>query len=263
MKHDIVYYAKHRHTAKAYDPNKVISAEDIEKVKELLRYSPSSTNWQPWHFILASTPEGKARIAKSTEEKYQFNRKSILNASHVVVFCSKLDADEAHMLKVWNQEDKDGRFADNPERKKLNYAGRTLFTNLHKQDFKDAQHWMDKQVYLNIGQFLLGVATLGIDATPMEGIDTKVLDIEFGLRAKGYSSLVVVPIGYHHEQEDFNAKLPKSRLPYSEILTERTPFSQRLCHPPAPSTAGLTYVLSPPESPASAHQTADIHSVVI
>ena len=94
-----------------------------------------------------------------------------------------------------------------------------MFVNMHKHDYKDLQHWVDKQVYLNVGQFLLAVSTLGIDATPMEGIEVAVLDEEFGLREKGYTSLVVVPIGYHSE-EDFNAKLPKSRLPYSEILTE-------------------------------------------
>lgn len=221
MNNDITHYAKTRYTAKAYDTNKKIPDTDIEKVKELLRFSASSTNWQPWHFILASTPKGKARIAKSTEEKYPFNKNSILNASHVVVFCSKLEADEAHMLKVLEQEDKDGRFATDPEiYKPQTHVARTLFTNIHKHDLKDVQHWMDKQVYLNLGQFLLGVATLGIDATPMEGVDTQVLDAEFGLREKGYTSLVVVPIGYHHEDEDFNAKLPKSRLPYSEILTE-------------------------------------------
>ena len=54
----------------------------------------------------------------------------------------------------------------------------------------------------------------------MEGIDIAVLDETLGLRDKGYSSLVVVPIGYHDAENDFNADLPKSRLPYSEILTE-------------------------------------------
>ncbi len=221
MEKDIVYYAHNRHTTKAYDPDKKISEKNIEKVKELLRFSPSSTNWQPWHFVIASTPEGKARVAKSTEEKYPFNKNSILNASHVVVFCSKLEADEKHMLKVLEQEDEDGRFTADPETyKPQTHGARTLFTNIHKHDLKDAQHWLDKQVYLNLGQFLLGVATLGIDATPMEGIDTKVLDEEFGLRERGYTSLVVVPIGYRQDEEDFNAKLPKSRLPYSEILTE-------------------------------------------
>ena len=79
---------------------------------------------------------------------------------------------------------------------------------------------MDKQVYLNGGNFLLGVAALGIDATPMEGIDMDVLDAEFGLREKGYRSLFVVPIGYSDPDEDYNAALPKSRLPLAEIVTE-------------------------------------------
>lgn len=218
---DITYYAKRRHTAKAYDPSRKISDENVEKIKELLRYSPSSTNAQPWHFILASTGEGKARVARATENLYPFNRKSIVDASHVVVFASRLAIEEDFLLQVLKQEEKDGRFDGDPEAFKAQmHAGRSMFVDLHKQDMKDAQHWMDKQVYLNIGQFLLSVATLGIDATPMEGIETKVLDEEFGLREKGYSSLVVVPLGYRDPKADYNAALPKSRLEYSDILTE-------------------------------------------
>ncbi len=221
MNYDITHYAKTRHTTKAYDPSKKISPENIEKIKELLRFSPSSTNMQPWHFILAGTNEGKARIAKSTERLYPFNKASIINASHVVVFASRLELPETFLLHVLEQEEKDGRFAGDPNTfKPQMHAGRSMFANIHKQDMKDVQHWMDKQVYLNIGQFLLGVAALGIDATPMEGIETAVIDAEFGLREKGYSSLVVVPLGYRDEEKDFNAKLPKSRLPYADILTE-------------------------------------------
>ncbi|QEG22659.1 oxygen-insensitive NAD(P)H nitroreductase [Mariniblastus fucicola] len=217
---DITYYAKKRYTAKAYDREKKISPENISKVKELLRFSPSSTNAQPWHFILASSEEGKDRIANSTDDLYPFNSPSIRNASHVVVFASRLAIEEDFLLRVLQQEDRDGRFAADPSFKMKMHGGRKMFVNLHKQDYKDVQHWIDKQVYLNIGQFLLGVATLGIDATPMEGIDVKVLDEELGLREKGYSSLVVVTLGYHDPEEDYNANLPKSRLPYAEILTE-------------------------------------------
>ncbi|HAR50715.1 MAG TPA: NAD(P)H nitroreductase, partial [Roseovarius nubinhibens] len=84
----------------------------------------------------------------------------------------------------------------------------------------DAQHWMDKQVYLNLGNFLLGVAALGIDATPMEGVDTQALDAEFGLRDKGYGSLFVVPIGYADTEADYNRALPKSRLREEDIMLE-------------------------------------------
>ena len=220
MNYDITHFAQKRYSAKAYDPNKKISQEDITKVKELLRFSPSSVNSQPWHFILAATSKGKERIAKSTDRLYPFNKASILNASHVVVFCSRLEIDEAYLSHILEQEEKNERFAFDPETLKSRVSeGRSMFVNMHKHDYKDLQHWVDKQVYLNVGQFLLAVSTLGIDATPMEGIEVAVLDEEFGLREKGYTSLVVVPLGYHSE-EDFNAKLPKSRLPYSEILTE-------------------------------------------
>ncbi|WDR05276.1 hypothetical protein PSQ90_13400 [Devosia rhodophyticola] len=50
----------------------------------------------------------------------------------------------------------------------------------------------------------------------MEGIEVKILDEEFGLREKGLSSLVVVPIGYRDAAADFNAALPKSRLTYAD-----------------------------------------------
>ena len=42
---------------------------------------------------------------------------------------------------------------------------------------------------------------------------------EFGLREKGYAALVVVALGYSDPEKDYNAKLPKSRLPCSDILT--------------------------------------------
>jgi nitroreductase/dihydropteridine reductase len=220
MEHDIAHYAKNRHTVKAYDPDKKISDDNVGKMKELLRFSASSTNAQPWHFILASTDEGKKRIAKANESMFPFNNPSILAASHVVIFCSRLTIEEDHLSKVLEQEEADGRFAADPAFKEQMDGGRKMFINLHKHDYKDVQHWMDKQVYLNIGAFLLGVSTLGIDATPMEGIDIKSIDEEFGLRDKGYTSLVAVTLGYNDPEKDYNENLPKSRLPYSEILTE-------------------------------------------
>lgn len=206
-----------RYSTKEFDPNKKVSDEDFEQVKALLRMSPSSTNIQPWHFILASTEEGKKRIAKGTEGFFHFNSKKVTDASHVVVFCSKTDADEEYMQHLLAKEDADGRYP-NEEIKQGMYGGRNIFTNMHRYDFKDLSHWLEKQVYLNIGSFLLGVATLGIDAVPMEGIDLKVIDEEFGLREKGFTSITAVAIGYRTET-DFNAKTPKSRLSEEEIFT--------------------------------------------
>lgn len=220
MEHDITHYAKTRHTVKAYDASKKIPAETFEKVKELLRFAPSSVNGQPWHFIVASSDEGKERVAKATDDFYPANSPSIRGASHVVVFCHKTDMEDDYLLKILDREDKDGRFDVDSAFKDKMHGGRSMFVGIHKNDLKDVAHWTAKQMYLNLGAFLLGMAALDIDATPMEGIDTKILDEEFGLPEKGYAATVVVTLGYRDEANDFNATLPKSRLPYEDILTE-------------------------------------------
>ncbi|MAU16133.1 MAG: oxygen-insensitive NAD(P)H nitroreductase [Muricauda sp.] len=207
-----------RYTTKEFDPTKKISSENEENIKALLQMSPSSVNSQPWHFIIASTEEGKKRLAKGTDGFFSFNKPKVLNASHVVLFCARTEIDNSYLKHVTDIEDEDGRYAKE-EFKKQNLGAAHIFTNIHKYDLKDVQHWMEKQVYLNIGNFLLGVAALGIDAVPMEGIDVKALDEEFGLREKGYTSLVMVGLGYR-SANDFNASLPKSRLPKEEIFTE-------------------------------------------
>ncbi|WP_025154268.1 oxygen-insensitive NAD(P)H-dependent nitroreductase NfsB [Morganella morganii] len=206
-----------RYSTKSFDPAKKISDEVMNSIKTLLRYSPSSVNIQPWHFIIAASEEGKNRIAASTHPGFEFNTAKITDASHVVLLCAKTDVDEAYMNSVLDQEDKDGRYAT-PEHKAMNNSGRTFFVNLHKETLGDLPHWAAKQVFLNMGTLLLGASALGVDAVPMEGMDFNTLDTEFGLSAKGLAPVAVVSLGYRKE-DDFNAALPKSRLPEEQIIT--------------------------------------------
>jgi len=215
---NIMKAALSRYSTKAFDASRIINENDINEVKNLLRLSPSSTNAQPWHFVIASTDAAKKRIAKSTAGFYTFNENKVLDASHVVVFCAKTDIDENYLKQVLKKEQEDGRF-NGMEAMNGMHQGRSYFVNMHRFDFKDIKHWMEKQVYLNVGNFLLGVSALNIDAVPIEGFDAKILDEALGLRERGYTSLVIVPIGYR-SQEDFNAILPKSRLSFNDILTE-------------------------------------------
>ncbi len=130
---DIISVALKRHSTKAFDASKKLTPEQAEQIKTLLQYSPSSTNSQPWHFIVASTEEGKARVAKSAAGNYVFNERKILDASHVVVFCAKTAMDDAWLKLVVDQEDADGRFAT-PEAKAANDKGRKFFADMHRKD---------------------------------------------------------------------------------------------------------------------------------
>lgn len=208
---------KTRYTSKAFDPSRKIPAETFAQLETLLRYAPSSVNSQPWHFVVASTEEGKARLAKAAQGGYAYNEAKIRNASHVVVFCIRRDLDAEHLAAVLEQEDKDGRFAT-PEAKAGQHKSRSFYVDLHRNEYKDAQSWAEKQLYLAFGTLLLGAAALEVDACPMEGFDAKLLDEELGLSAKGLTSVVLAGLGYR-SSEDFNAKLPKSRLPADVVIT--------------------------------------------
>lgn len=214
---DILNVLKTRYSAKAFDSSKKLTEEQLSQIEDLLQLSPSSTNIQPWHFVIATTDDAKKRIVdKACQGFFSFNAEKVLNASAVVIFSSKVDLTQEYLLHVLDKEEKDGRFPSK-EFKDQNHWGRNTFSHMHKLDYKDFQHWADKQVYLNLGNFLLGTASLGLDSLTMEGVDLKALDLEFGLREKGFTSSFVVAVGYHSE-EDFNKDLPKSRLPKAEII---------------------------------------------
>jgi nitroreductase / dihydropteridine reductase len=213
---DITRIAAERYTTKAFDPQKRIEPMLMEKLQTLLHLTPSSINSQPWHFIIAASNEGKAQIARAAHGPYGANEAKILDASHVVVLCANDGWSDAHMQEVVECEDEDGRFAS-AEAKEKTFAGRNFYVNLHKE-LGDTQSWMEKQVYIALGSLLFGAAALGIDATPIEGFDRTVLDKELGLKKRGLTSVVIAALGYR-SADDFNANLPKSRLPVDQIIT--------------------------------------------
>ncbi len=213
---DIIKALNTRYSTKEFDSSKKLSEEQITQLEDLLQLSPSSTNIQPWHFVIATTQEGKKRITKGAQGFYSFNEQKVLDASAVIIFSSQVDLTEDYLQKVLLKEEADGRFPQK-EFKAQNHGARSIFATMHKLDYKDYQHWADKQVYLNLGNFLLGVAALGLDAIAMEGFDLKALDEEFNLREKGYTSSIVVAVGYHSDN-DFNRDLPKSRLSKEDII---------------------------------------------
>lgn len=206
-----------RYTTKAYDPDRKISAELMEQLQTLLRFAPSSTNSQPWHFVITASDEAKANIARATTGPYVGNEAKVKNASHVVVLCARTELGDAHLQRVLEQEERDGRFKT-PDAKAVQQRGRGFYVNMHRNELHDTQQWMEKQVYIALGTLLLGAAALGIDATPIEGYDHATLDEALGLRERGLKSVVMAALGYR-SAEDFNAALPKSRLPAEAIFT--------------------------------------------
>ncbi|WP_116138297.1 oxygen-insensitive NAD(P)H nitroreductase [Trinickia diaoshuihuensis] len=206
-----------RHTVKAYEAGKSLPDAQVETLLTALHQSPSSVNSQPWHFVVASTAEGRARIAAATTGAYAYNEQKVINASHVIAMCMRIDLDDSHLEAILERESADGRFKTLEMRAGQDKSRRS-YVDMHKYERRDTAQWMEKQVYLALGGLLLGAAVLGIDATPMEGFDSRALDASLGLRERGLTSVVLVSLGYRSD-EDFNAGLPKSRLPRDQVFT--------------------------------------------
>jgi len=212
---NIAELVRSRHTCKAYDPQRPLSEEQLAQLQEILLYSPSSVNSQPWHFFLVTSEAGKDKLVPALTEH---NMEKVRSAPLTVVIATKTELDDAHLQALLAQEDLDGRFGGNEEAKKGADGARRYYVGLNSTSAQKQQEWMARQAYIALGFLLMGAATLELDATPIEGFFPEKLDAALGLTELGLKSVVVASVGYGSEQ-DFNAALPKSRLPAEQVLT--------------------------------------------
>lgn len=206
-----------RKTSKAFEAGRSLTSEQSAAVRELLRMSPSSTNAQPWHFFIASSEESKRRVAAGAAGHFAYNEPKIMNAAEVVVLCARTRLDESYLVSVLDQETRDGRLA-NDEARTNQHNVRKGYVQKHEAA-GTLVDWASRQVYIALGFLLLGAAEMGVDACPIEGFDCAAVNAELGLAAQGLTSVVLVALG-HKSAADFNAALPKSRLPESAVVTE-------------------------------------------
>lgn len=195
---DFLQIANTRYTTKQYDPSKRLNAEQIERLEDILRMSPSSIDSQPWQFHFIGDGELKTALAKASH----FNEPKVIDCSHIVVFTA---IDSVDLFQEQAQAN-------------LSEHALSYFTQNLKPLGEDAvKAWMQKQVYISLGYFLAACAAEGVDSTPMEVIDTAEYDRILGL--KGYHTLFAVAIGARDPEDANQPSLrPKSRLPKNSVI---------------------------------------------
>ena len=215
---DLLNVSKTRYTTKAYDPIRKIPKEQVARLLEILRLTPSSINIQPWHFFIADNQAAKERIAKALVGKYAYNAPKVLDSSHTILFCTKADISEQHLDNLLTQDDISGRFKDAKARQGQKDS-RSGYVDYYRNEKGDIQRWAENQTFIALGQILLAAGIEGIDATPIGGFDEQIINDELQLTEKGLVPSVLLTLGYRSEN-DFNAQLPKSRLAREQIFTQ-------------------------------------------
>ena len=189
---------QNRYTTKKYDASKKIESQKIEELKEILHLSPSSINSQPWKFTFISNTVTKQKLS----EVSWLNTNKVIDSDTIIVF-SRINNINLFEEQIENELPKGA----------VDYYKEFIKPQTEEQ----IKSWFDRQVYLALGVFLGACAEMGIDATPMEGIEPKNYDKI--LNQTDYTSLMAVAIGYR-DKEDFNqpSKKPKSRREINKVI---------------------------------------------
>ena len=195
---DIIKLLQSRYTTKVYDPSFRLSEEQLATIKEVLRLSPSSINSQPWAFELIDDKALKSVLA---EESWS-NLERVKQASLLIVFYTYRDVETFIKERIDTQE--------------TPAQAQTYFHNyVASQGSEAIQAWQTHQIYIALGVLLTSLASMGLDSTPMEGINVDKYDEILG-REK-YRPVLAVLVGRHAE-DDFNHPSRKSKQRRNDVI---------------------------------------------
>lgn len=205
-----------RYTVKAYDPSKRISAEELAIITDVLRMSASSINSQPWKFIVIESDAAKQRFHDTFEYKYPTNQPHAKNASHIILFANKAHFNRDDFKKRLDVEVAEGRLTQEKYEQLFDRIFSFAEMNMDENGYNG--HWTKAQTYIALGGALAALARLGIDSTPMEGVDAEMIGKIFAEElGEDYECTFALAIGYHSDS-DYNHGKPKARLPKKDVI---------------------------------------------
>lgn len=202
----IIQQLNWRYAVKQFDKHRRIDDPTWRVLEQALVLSPSSYGLQPWRFIVIADAQLKSQLTAIS-----WNQPQPADCSHMVVLAAKekldLDYVDQHIQRMANLK------GVAPE----SLAGYRKMLASTVQGLDSHLDWNSRQVYLALGQLMTAAALMGVDACPMEGIQTEAYDQLLGLSGTGYRSVVGCALGYR-DTSDKAASAKKLRFSVDEVV---------------------------------------------
>lgn len=176
-----------RYATKMFNPEKKITTQNIEWLKEVIRLSVSSYGLQLYKVLIIEDKETRNELRKASWDQPQ-----ITDASHLFVFCNNTQDYDRHV----DQYIKRIIQTQGAEPGKIMKYGSFIKNSIKSMPVDERKSWSEKQTYLALNNLLIGCAELKIDACPMEGFDQQVYNSILGLDEMGLSASVIAAVGY-------------------------------------------------------------------
>jgi len=196
-----------RYAVKKFSTKK-IPQEKIDIILESLRLTPSSFGLQTWKFILVENKEKREELVSVS-----WNQRQVADASHLLI-----------LARVNNVSDSDVDKWTNflAQKQNMPVDKKDAYTNmikgyLHNTPQDIITSWLEKQLYIVLGNLMTTCAFEKIDACPMEGFNEKAYDEILGLNKLSLKSVLACPIGYRADDDPYQ-NLVKARYPISDLV---------------------------------------------
>ena len=207
---DIIEKLNWRYATKKFDPNKSVSKQKIEILKQAFNLTALSYGIQTVKMVIVNDSDLKKKFIDLC-----YGQQQVGQASHILVLCIQKTVDENDIDKHF---DNIKSIRKTPELILSKY--RKEQKDLIKSKTKsEIQAWCKNQAYIVLGNLMTVCAIEEIDACPMEGFIPEKVDALLNLNNLNLKSVLLLPIGYRAEDDMF-ASLKKVRKDISETVIE-------------------------------------------
>jgi nitroreductase len=203
---DLIASLEWRYATKAFDPSQTVPPATWAAIEQSLVLTPSSYGLQPWKFLVVTDKKIRESLVP-----HSWGQRQVADCSHLVVFTVKkeltvadIDAFLARIVEVR------GGTAD----ALAGYRG--MMVGSQEAGYMSTE-WAKAQAYIGLGQLMTACAMLRLDSCPMEGFVPANYDEILGLTDTGYTSAVLLPVGYR-SADDRYASLPKVRFSSQQMI---------------------------------------------
>jgi nitroreductase/dihydropteridine reductase len=197
-----------RYATKQFDPERTASNTDIETIKKAINLTATSFGLQPFRVMVITDQATKEKLRAAA-----YNQAQLSTASHIFVLAAKQDMSPEYIDAFMNMLAEQRGI---PFESVKGYAD-YIKGSVAGQDADSIRDWNRRQAYIALGTLLATAGELKIDTSPMEGFDAAQFDEILGLKAKGLSAAVIVPLGYRLK-EDQTQHYAKVRFPLEEMF---------------------------------------------
>ncbi len=176
-----------RRSIKSYNPDVIISREEMEDMLKKATRAPSSTNMQPWHFLIIQSAESKAKLLEVASPT---NHVKLETASAAIAIFGDLHY-TTRAEEIYSTNVELGYVTEEIKERQL---AAVLQWNSPKTE-EQRRDIVMTDCGLVAMQLMLVARSHGYDTNPINGYDKTRINEAFGLDKKRYAPVMLLALG--------------------------------------------------------------------